>query len=209
MSDAGTNDLVILVADTSIEAVVRAILKRPEALQIRGLTRKIYVHPDRDPGCRTKPHAVLTRQLSTAFRFALVVFDRQGSGGESSDVATLETHVTDQLVRVGWNDRAAAVAIDPELEVWVWADSPHVADALGWTGRDPALRDWLAERGVWPRQDVEPRDPKRAVDMALDEVCKPRSSELYGRLATHVSLARCTDPSFGRLRSQLQTWFSP
>lgn len=209
MSDAGTNDLVVLVADTSIKAVVQAILERPKALQIREISFEIYVHPDRDPGCRTNPHAVLTRPLSTTFRCALVVFDRQGSGGESSEVAALETHVTDQLARAGWNDRAAAVAIDPELEVWVWADSPHVADALGWTGRDPALRDWLAERGVWPRQDAKPPDPKRAVEMALHKVHKPRSSSRYHRLAAKVSLARCTDPSFGRFRSQLQTWFSP
>jgi hypothetical protein len=31
---------------------------------------------------------------------------------------------------VHWEDRAAAIVIDPELENWFWADSPHIADPI-------------------------------------------------------------------------------
>jgi hypothetical protein len=44
-------DLVLLVADKNIEHGLRGLLSRPQALGIRSVTSKTYVHPQRDPGC--------------------------------------------------------------------------------------------------------------------------------------------------------------
>jgi hypothetical protein len=35
----------------------------------------------------------------------------------------------------------------------------------------------------------------------------PRSSAVYGNLAGRVSVERCTDVSFTRLRARLHAWF--
>ena len=117
--------------------------------------------------------------MTTRASHALVVFDREGSGHESDPVSDLEEEVTRRLAAAGWGDRAAAIAIDPELEVWVWSDSPHVDRCLGWEGEQPSLRAWLEEQGMWPPGEPKPQDPKLAVELALRRARKPRSSALY------------------------------
>lgn len=97
--------------------------------------------------------------------------------------------------------------IEPELEAWVFSDSPHVAEALGWSGRTPDLATWLREGGFWEPGRVKPEDPKRAVDEALREARVRRSSSIYRTLAGKVSLQRCRDASFLNLRGVLQQWF--
>ena len=49
----------------------------------------------------------------------------------------------ERLAANGWNDRAKAIVVDPELESWVWADSRVVEDVLGWPGHAEDLRSWL------------------------------------------------------------------
>ncbi len=119
----------------------------------------------------------------------------------------LEREVEARLLSSGWADRAAAVCLDPELECWVWSDSPEVTVALGWASRQPDLRSWLAARGLWEAGTLKPADPKKAVVEALYEVRKPRSSAVYRQLAERVSLQRCSDPAFLRLCQVLRTWF--
>ncbi len=106
------------------------------------------------------------------------MFDRIGSGREGQSRADLERTVGERLHTSGWSDRGAVVVLDPELEVWVWSDSPHVDRALGWHGRTPPLRDWLSERGLWDAGAPKPGDPKRAVEEALRHVLIPRSSAI-------------------------------
>jgi hypothetical protein len=45
------------------------------------------------------------------------------------------------------------------------------------------------------------------VERALYEVRIPRSSKIYGKLASRVSVERCTDASFARFRDVLRRWF--
>ena len=97
--------------------------------------------------------------------------------------------------------------IAPELENWVWSDSPKVDLALGWEGKTLPLRDWLREKGLLHAGAVKPSEPKRAVELALRTVYKPRSSAIYFELAQEVSTDRCTDPAFAKLRRCLREWF--
>lgn len=73
--------------------------------------------------------------------------------------------------------------VDPELENWVWSDSPHVAQVLGWTDTTTPLRDWLRDKGHWTPECGKPSRPKEAVERVLRHVRKPRSSALYRRLS--------------------------
>ena len=138
----------------------------------------------------------------------MVIFDREGSGQEAADRSDLEQQVELRLSSSGWNDRAAVVVIDPELEIWFWNDSPHVEAALGWEAGDLSLRDWLRKKGWLPEGVSKPTQPKRAVEEALRISRKPRSSSVYQQLAQRVSIDRCVDPSFLRLRQILTRWFS-
>ncbi len=101
------------------------------------------------------------------------------------------------------------VVLDPELEAWLWSDSPQVDIVLGWAGKAPSLRSRLTERGLLAEGAVKPSRPKEAAEWALLQVRKPRPSKIYGELARKVSFERCEDPSFRRLLEILRGWFSP
>lgn len=135
------------------------------------------------------------------------MFDRDGCGRHGQTRQQLEAEVEKNLRSAAWGDRAACIVIDPELENWVWSDSPHVDSVLGWEGREPALRGWLQAQGYWNAGSPKPDRPKEAVEEALRNVRKPRSSALYQELAESVSLERCSDPAFLRLKTLLAKWF--
>lgn len=204
---SAVTDLVVLVPDRNVEATLGGLLAAPARLGIRKLTFEIYVHVHRDPGCFLTAHEFL-RPFAGRSAHGLVVFDRIGCGREALQAEALEEAVRSRLRDSGWADRAAVVAIDPELEIWVWSDSPHVASCLGWEGGIRELRSWMASEGLWAPEHPKPADPKRAVERVLRQVRKPRSSAIYERLALSVGLDRCRDPSFARLRGILTGWFA-
>lgn len=200
-------DLVVLVPDKNVEHTVKGLLGRPRDLGLRDVEYDIFVHPRRDPGCLLGAHEFL-RPFHSDYRFALVMFDHQGSGQEREPPSTLVDRVRLQLERNGWLSRAEVVVLAPELEVWVWSDSPQVDDCLGWAGRQPSLREWLAAKDYWPPDAPKPADPKTATEEALREVRKPRSSAIYLALAQQVSLCGHTEPAFLHFTQTLQRWFS-
>jgi hypothetical protein len=204
------DDLVLLAADKQMAETLRGILSRPQALAIRALSFAVYHHPHKDPGCRREAHKFL-RPLHTDFRRALVLFDYVGCGVSSeTSPAEVEAEVEEKLGSSGWGERARCVVIDPELEVWVWSDSPEVGRCLGWEGaRARQVQDWLRSTDRWPDDSPKPPAPKEAVEEALQEVRQPRSSALFRELAESVSLSGCEDESFQRFRAVLQEWFPP
>ncbi len=106
----------------------------------------------------------------------------------------------------GWSD---VIVIEPEVEAWVWSDSPHVDACLGWHGRQPSLRHWLMHEGLMEPGGIKPRDPKEAFRRAVEETRTVPSSALFGKLARTVSVERCTDDAFNRFRQRLCSWFPP
>lgn len=200
-------DLVVVVADKPTEQALAALLARHQALGIRPIRFGIRVHPHRDPGCYATAH-----ELAAAFaheaEHALVVFDRAWDGAPSEDRAELQEHVVARL-RGTWGDRGACVVIDPELEVWVWSASPHVAEVLGWRDRQQELRPWLEQSGLWPPNRPKPTDPKEAFRRAVRQARVLPSAAQFGRLAAAVSVRGCVDPAFNQLLTVLRGWFSP
>jgi len=199
------------VADLDAENALWGILSRHESLEIRPLKTTdvdIHRHIQRDSGCYGDAENFLRPFLRT-HRHALVVFDRHGCGCEDKTVSDIESDVEDRLTRSGWEGRCRVVVIDPELEAWVWSDSPHVDSELGWTGGSPELRQWLVSKGLVARGTSKPADPKKAVFAALSARRKPPSARLFRSLAERVGVDRCTDRSFLKLKNTLRTWFSP
>lgn len=199
-------DLVILVADKNAEFALRGLLDRTPALGIRPVSYQVFVHPEADPGVLLSGHDFL-RGHANRCAHGLVVFDREGCGRERKTRDDIEREVEMRLSQSGWDDRAAAIVIAPELEAWVWSDSPRVDAALAWKGRTPALRTWLIEEGFLTRGLMKPSRPKEAMEAALRIVQRPRSSAIYERLGRSVSVRRCADPAFGKLTCILQAWF--
>ena len=99
------DDLVILVPDKNMEHGISGLLGRPQAMGIRSITCKIYIHMHRDPGCLRESHNFL-RLFPQSFRYALVLFDRHGCGSDDLPIERLENEVRSRLSRCGWNDRA-------------------------------------------------------------------------------------------------------
>ncbi|KAA0253911.1 hypothetical protein FBQ97_12645 [Acidobacteria bacterium ACD] len=120
----------------------------------------------------------------------------------------LERKVQTDLDRMqaGWG---RCIVVDPELEVWLFGDSPRLDEALGWSGRTPDLRAWLQTVGEWPEGMPKPPDPERAFRRAMYEVRLPAAASLFGAVARTVSLVRCHDASFVALVEQLRSWFPP
>lgn len=205
--DVEAKDLVILAADSQAKATLKTLLsERRRSLQIREISGDIYDHPNKDPGCLNKAHDFL-RGFAETYRHALVIFDLHGCGAEDEDKTDLERQVQERLVQNGWDERRVrCLILDPELEIWVWSDSPETAQALGW--EQHALEPWLDEQDLWSsHEQSKPDDPKKAMEAALEQAKIPRSASIYRRIASNVGLGRCTDSSFQRLKEVLQSWF--
>jgi hypothetical protein len=203
---APKKDLVLLAADLSIEFAMRGLLWRPHDLGIRTLAFDAYRHLHHDPGCLNES-AEFLRSFLRSHAFAIVVFDREGCGRADLSAEKLEAQVESRLGQNGWGERICAIVIDPELEQWVWGDSPEVDRVVGWLGRAPGLRSWLRTQGLLGEGQKKPPRPKEALEAALRVVGKPRSASLYEELARTVPLGPCTDRSFVKLLGALRGWF--
>jgi hypothetical protein len=200
-------DLIVLTSCKNSEHAIKGILSRQESLGIRNLTYDIHINVKRDPGCLLISHHILRLYLNS-YSYALVLFDHEGCGKEKKvSRETLELRVETLLSKNGWDTRAAAIVIDPELDIWVWSDSPHVDKILGWRGRQPDLRTWLAQQGFLPILNAKPKRPKEAMEAVLKLTHKARSSSIYKNLAEVVGLQHCNDPAFIKLKTTLRNWF--
>jgi len=206
MSEPSSGDLVVLVADVNMEFLFRGLLVREKSLRIRRINAAVFRHPRKDPGCLSFGYDFL-RPYVNKFAHGLIVFDREGCGVETLSREELEDRVERLLVQSGWNDRAKAVVIDPELENWIWSKSPCVDRALGWSGRIPELRTWLVSEGLLAAGEAKPRRPKEALESALRLVREPRSSATYRAIAERATMRGCSDPAFLKLVSVLRGWF--
>ncbi len=204
--DDDVKDLVVLAAaDKQMEYALKGIISRHQSIGIRQLDVEYYRHPHSDPGCRNEAEKFL-RPFHQDFAHALIVFDYHGSGQPDLPAEDLEVDIEERMRRSGWETRARCVVIEPELEVWVWSDSPEVDRCLEWE-RQTSLRQWLEEKGYWEANAEKPRQPKEALEQVLHEVRLPRSSSRFQKLAESVSLRRCNDRAFLKLRRTLREWF--
>lgn len=199
-------DLILLVADKNTDYGLRGLLSRPAALGIPFVDTQILVHPRRDPGCFREAHNFL-RAFAVDFRHALVVFDREGGGREERSADALESEVNARLATAGWDDRANVVVPDPELEVWAFADSPHVERCLRWPRTRGTIRRWLEGQNRWGKGRAKPEAPKEALERVLREIRRPRSSALYECLGKRVTVRGCNDRAFSKLVTTLAGWF--
>jgi hypothetical protein len=208
MSDFA-NNLIILVADRNTQFLMQGLLIRHKSFGIIDLSASlehIFVHIQRDAGCYNGCSEFL-RPYTKYYEHALVIFDHEGSGQESKSREEIEDELENKLSLSGWGKRARVVVLEPEIESWVWSDSPHVEIILGWESHNPDLKTWLINKKFNKINEIKPERPKEAVEEAMREVRKPRSSSIYQQIGEKVSFKKCTDESFLKLKHSLKEWF--
>ena len=207
-SPSFTKDLIVLAADGTIQRTIQTLLEeRRDSLGISSLTVDFQTHRHRDSGCRTAPGSVIN-PLRNRYAKAMVVFDFHGSGERHRTASQLEIDLERDLINAGWGqDDIAVVAIEPELEAWVFGASFRRLEGLiGWSQRQ-SMRNWLEQNGHLFPGETKPNDPKKTFDTMLELQSKRRSRRLFADLARNVSLARCQDRAFQKFCATLQRWF--
>ncbi len=202
-------DIAILVADLDTENVLMGLLPRIERVYgTRPFTFDIKRHLERDPGC-AKGSAEFLRPFSGQFHYALVVFDLDGSGQEAKPREEIEMRIEKDLVKNGWApENVLAIVIDPEVENWMWINTPRVSEALNWKDQEP-LFDWLTKEGWLKENEDKPEDPKASMEAVLKKTKKARSASIYNKIAGTASFKSCKDPAFNKLIEKLKEWFLP
>lgn len=210
-----TRPCVILVADSNMAAAFKGYFSRAQWHLSLGCAPfdfdssvggdLIVDEGGNDPGVYTKGHELLRPYQSSHDR-ALVVLDTEWDG--SPGKAAIERHITAKLVASGWAaDAVKVIAIEPELENWLWQDNnPNVAQVLKYEGQ-PNLRQWLEQNHWWPQGAAKPPRPKEAAEWVLRQTKQPRSSSIYQKLAERIAIKGCTDPAFLDMHAQLRAWF--
>lgn len=210
---SASHDLLVLVPDNDVCQLLKGLFPRlPRASVTRDFSFHIIRHPNRDNGCYSNAVPVLASLRLDATCF-LVIFDLEGSGAEGKSREEVEQKVETDLERSGWNrNHIKAIAIDPELENWIWIRNRHQAQALYWPNEN-ALFDWLQRKGAIPKGTAKPAPPKEWMIEALKQKNRPHSAAIFRQIAENVSLRQalneCQDQSFRDFISTLKRWFPP
>lgn len=207
-------DCVFFVADKTMRETFLGFLGREDRDQQLGCgpfefdpnEDLFFAAGQNDPGLWTRADELL-RPFLISHHKAVVVLDCDWDG--SPGQAAILARITRQLTDSGWDaDRVVVIAIDPELEEWIWQDSPVLERELRHTG-PTSLRSSLAKRGLWPVDRNKPPSPKQVLLQLQTENRVKKSSAVFKRIAAAVPIAACADPEFQRLKSQLRAWFPP
>jgi hypothetical protein len=197
-------DLFVLAADKNVEYAIKGGLTRPQALGTRPFTFDTKVHVGRDGGARSSGVDMLALERDKYYATVLI-FDFEGCGTDKNSALELEMELDQNLLaKVG--PRSKAIVINPEADIWMWGGDNILAEILKWRGPG-GIREWLGQRGFAFDDNGKPVRPKEAMDKVAAECRTPRSSALYQRIATRLSLQNCIDPAFIRLRDKLVQWF--
>lgn len=157
-----------------------------------------------DPGLWTRAGELL-RPFVHSHQKAVVALDCEweGSPGQQAII----DRVTTLMVEAGWSqDRFVVIAIDPELENWIWQDSPVIDTELRHPGPQ-GLRAALVERGLWPLGLNKPPRPKELLLQIQEENRVKKSSSVFRRIAAAVGIGGCVDAEFQKLKQKLAAWF--
>ena len=199
-------DLIVLVADSYQEKVLEELFLRiPRSLDIEEFTFDIIRSPGHDSGCFIDGHEML-RPLINQYKYAIVVFDFEGSGAEDLSIENIDTKLSKRLADNGWRGRNLVIVIKPELESWIWINSRHVEYAIGWEN-STSLYDWARSNNYIKTNQNKPERPKEVFEKALRISETSKSAAIYKKIAANVSFKNCEDPSFKKLISTLIDWF--
>lgn len=159
---------------------------------------------DNDPGLYTRGHELL-RPFQSSHHRAVVVLDAKWEGSPGAEA--IKQHLTEQIQSTGWkNGTFQVIVIDPELENWIWQQNDHVARGLGFENSSALMAEADIQR-AWPDGASKPTQPKETLESVLKKKRIPRSSAIYKKITSQVSIRRCRDGAFQELVEALRDWF--
>ena len=206
--------LVFLVADKNMEFVLRGFFfGRQQWHRILGCALFDFKENDivravgqNDPGLFARASELLL-PIRNRYRHAVVMIDADWGGSPGS--AKIQKKMEDHFSNAGWHSENSLVLVhEPEIENWIWSDSPHTSSAMGWENWEQ-LREALETNQWLEPGSMKPSRPKEAAEWALRKKRIPRSSALYKKITAHISVNRCQDRAFRTLRETLKRWFPP
>lgn len=199
-------DLVILVADLTMQAALEALMPRIiSAESLKDFSFDCFRHIARDSGIVNQSHDFL-RGFVNNYSYAIVICDYEGCGKEKKEADEIEKEVEKRLSDNGWADRSACMVLRPELEIWLWVASAHLEDVLDWKD-SVGVYHWLEQNGYLVPGERKPARPKEAFEKMLRMKKIPRSAALYSKLARKAGYKNCTDVSLGKMLEKIREWF--
>ncbi|MFE4546072.1 methylation-associated defense system protein MAD4 [Streptomyces sp. NPDC056785] len=214
MAEETKRELVFLVADKGMEAMIGAFLGREDFHHRLGCSRfdfnpktDIVKATGHDPGLVKREAATINLRRGE-YRRAIVVVDNAYDNSPGPD--KIREKIASQLD--GFWEQFKVIVIDPELENWFWVDnSGLLKEVLLWTakGGDRTPKDVLEEAGLWQAGASKPGDPKLAVEYLYRQgYTKDATNGIFKRLALALPSVRgCTDESFRLLMATIAEWF--
>jgi hypothetical protein len=205
-------DCVFFVADKTMYDTFLGFLSRADRVEQLGCAAfafdpaedLFFAAGQNDSGLNRRAGDLL-RPFQRSHRKAVVALDCDWDGTPGQKV--IIQNITQQLHRNGWgDDEVIVIAIDPELEQWIWQDSPVLADALRMSVPQ-GIKAALSERGLWPLKAAKPPQPKELFIQLRRENNVKLSSSIFKKIASKVPVAACQDSEFRRLVDQLRVWF--
>ena len=205
-------DCVFLVADSQMEEAFKGFFSRDNFWLSIGCAEFAFdpnedlfvASGDNDPGLFIRGHELL-RPYQNTHQYGVIVMDAEWDGSPGAEVIARE--MTQRLLRSGWKDgQVLVIVIVPELENWIWQRSIHLAKAIGFASESEMLSCPVVKE-FWNDGENKPRQPKKCLETVLELNCKPRSSALYRRVTSIVSMKGCTEASFLQLTKCLRGWF--
>jgi hypothetical protein len=204
------NPLLFLVADKNMEYAIKGFFDRDGCWGSIGCAVQscppvvIVAVGQADPGIYSRADELL-RPFRSGHAHVVVMVDAEWEG--SPGAALIEKRVGEHIVSAGWSPaEGLALVLDPEVDAWLWSDSPHSAAGMGWSSTAD-LYTALVSQGFMDGSSPKPTHPKEAAEWALRQKKKPRSSALYRHIASKVSVRRCVDPALRKLLETLCKWF--
>ncbi|MBC8181403.1 hypothetical protein H8E88_09785 [candidate division KSB1 bacterium] len=199
-------DLIVLVPDKNTKFLLNGFLPRYHSFGIKQISYDIFIHPERDPGVYHRAANFLLH-FNGQYSYALVFLDREGSGQENKNADQIALEIRSKLEQTGWQNRAGVIVFNPELEIWAWVNSPHLATNLGWESYS-SLVAFVQQQGFWEQGLTKPTRPKEAIEAALRKKRIQRSSAIYQKIAALVSFRNCQENSFLKFKNMLMAWFA-
>jgi hypothetical protein len=205
-------DLLVYTADADALALMRALLARPVALQIRAITFDIERHPQRDAGM-VQSGPELARIKKGRYHKALLIWDHHGSGRDHKQTPSeVEKDMQDRLDSVTWRDNSTVAVLVPELEHWLWFSESAIAKHCGVALAQ--LNSWAEERAGKlgrPAAELKAEQPKELFEHIMrDRLKRTISPRDFEEIGTAISIRRLlVCDSFLSLLKTLRGWFPP
>lgn len=200
-------DLLVLVADGDAVQMFEGLLRHFKDKEKLNFSFDIIKHPQHDPGVMNNASKIV-RLFICKYRYIIAELDYEGCGKEKSKtVEQVEEMVFNNLSANGWAGRCAVIAINPELEQWLWGPSPlHLQSAIDWEFEE-TIYEFAESNGFLLRGQQKPERPKEAFESIRKQARFQTSSSVFKNFASKASYKRCTDRAFLKLKKRLIDWF--